>query len=70
MRYKVADYEWGVIRPMLPNNPRGIPRVGDRRLLNGIFCLAVRRAVARATGELSPRKASCNRFVRWREAGV
>src|SRR5262249_46146384 len=37
MRYEIGDYEWGVIRPMLPNKPRGIPRVDDRRILNGIF---------------------------------
>src|SRR5262245_52636216 len=37
MRYEISDYEWGVIRPMLPNKPRGIPRVDDRRILNGIF---------------------------------
>ena len=23
--------------PMLPNEPRGVPRVNDRRVLNGIF---------------------------------
>ena len=32
-----ADYEWSVIGPMLPNKPRGVPRVNDRRVLNGIF---------------------------------
>jgi transposase len=37
MRYELSDYEWSVIRPMLPNKPRGVPRVGDRRILNGIF---------------------------------
>ena len=37
MRYELSDYEWGVIMPMLPNKPRGIPRVDDRRILNGIF---------------------------------
>jgi hypothetical protein len=36
MRYELSDYEWSVIRPMLPNKPRGIPRVDDRRILNGI----------------------------------
>jgi transposase len=36
MRYELTDYEWGVIKPMLPNKPRGIPRVDDRRVLNGI----------------------------------
>jgi transposase len=37
MRYQLSDYEWSVIKPMLPNKPRGIPRVDDRRILNGIF---------------------------------
>lgn len=37
MRYELSDYEWAVIKPMLPNKPRGIPRVEDRRVLNGIF---------------------------------
>jgi transposase len=37
MRYELSDYEWSVIRSMLPNKPRGIPRVDDRRILNGIF---------------------------------
>ena len=27
MRYELSDCEWGVIKPMLPNKPRGIPRV-------------------------------------------
>ena len=37
MRYELSDYEWSVIKPMLPNKPRGVPRVDDRRILNGIF---------------------------------
>src|SRR5579863_199151 len=37
MRYELADYEWLAIKPMLPNKPRGVPRVNDRRILNGIF---------------------------------
>ena len=37
MRYELADYEWTAIRPMLPNKPRGVPRVNDRRVLSGIF---------------------------------
>jgi transposase len=37
MRYALADYEWIAIRHMLPNKPRGAPRVNDRRVLNGIF---------------------------------
>ena len=37
MRYELSDCEWSVIMPMLPNEPRGVPRVNDRRVLNGIF---------------------------------
>ena len=37
MRYELSDYEWIVTKPMLPNKPRGIPGVNDRRVLNGIF---------------------------------
>ena len=37
MRYELSDFEWGIIKLMLPNKPRGIPRVDDRRILNGIF---------------------------------
>src|SRR5215831_7888119 len=37
MRYELSDGEWATIRPMLPNKARGVPRVDDRRVLNGIF---------------------------------
>jgi Putative transposase of IS4/5 family (DUF4096) len=37
MRYELTDHEWAAIKPMLPNKPRGVPRVNDRRVLNGIF---------------------------------
>lgn len=37
MRYALSNDEWSVIRPMLPNKPRGVARVDDRRVLNGIF---------------------------------
>ena len=37
MRYELTDYEWTAIKPMLPNKRRGVPRVNDRRVLNGIF---------------------------------
>ena len=37
MRYELSDGEWATLRPMLPNNVRGVLRVDDRRVLNGIF---------------------------------
>jgi len=36
-RFDLTDFEWSVIQPLLPNKPRGVPRVDDRRVLNGIF---------------------------------
>ena len=53
MRYELSDYEWSIIRSMLPNKPRGIPRVDDRRILNGIFwILRLRRTMARSARQL------------------
>ena len=37
MRHELADYERVAIKPMLPNKPRGVPLVNDRRVLNGIL---------------------------------
>ena len=36
-RFDLTDFEWSVIQPLLPNKSRGVPRVDDRRVLNGIF---------------------------------
>ncbi len=36
-RYDLTDFEWRVIEPLLPNKPRGVPRVDDRRVLSGIL---------------------------------
>jgi transposase len=37
MRYELTDHEWTAIKPFVPNKPRGVPRVNDRRVLNGTF---------------------------------
>jgi len=36
-RYDSTDFEWRVIKPLLPDKPRRVPRVDDRRVPNGIF---------------------------------
>ena len=36
-RFDLSDAEWRLIEPLLPNKPRGVARVDDRRVLNGIF---------------------------------
>ena len=71
MRYELTDYEWTAIKPMLPNKPRGVRRVNDRRVLNGIFWVLRSGAPWRDLPETYGPCTTCyNRFVRWRRAGV
>jgi len=71
MRYGLSDYEWSVIKPMLPNKPRGVPRVDDRRILNSIFWVLRSGAPWRDLPvSYGPHTTCYNRFVRWRRAGV
>ena len=41
MRHELSDHEWTAIKPMLPNKPRSVRRVNDRRVLNGNLDLGV-----------------------------
>ena len=71
MRYELTDHEWTAIKPMLPNKPRGVPRVNDRRVLNGIFWVLRSGAPWRdLPDDFGPYTTCYNRFVRWRRAGV
>ena len=42
MRYELSDYEWSVIKPILPNKPRGVQRVNDRVAVQMIATAVVR----------------------------
>jgi len=71
MRYELTDDEWVAIKLMLPNKPRGVPRVNDRRVLNGIFWVLRSGAPWRDLPDnFGPYTTCYNRFVRWRRAGV
>jgi transposase len=71
MRYELTDCEWAAIKPFLPNKPRGVPRVNDRRVLNGIFWVLRSGAPWRDLPEnFGPYTTCYNRFARWRRAGV
>ena len=71
MRYELSDYEWAAVKPFLPNKPRGVPRVDDRRVLNGIFWVLRSGAPWRDLPETFGPYTTCyNRFVRWGRAGV
>jgi transposase len=71
MRYELTDYEWAAIKPMLPNKPRGVPRVNDRRVLNGIFWVLRSGAPWRDLPNMCGPYTTCyNRFVRWRRVAI
>ncbi|PEQ10187.1 IS5 family transposase [Novosphingobium sp. PC22D] len=70
-RYELTDREWAIIEPLLPNKPRGVPRVDDRRVLNGILWrFRTGSPWAEIPERYGPSTTCYNRFVRWRKAGV
>ena len=70
-RFDLTDFEWSVIQPLLPNKPRGVPRVDDRRVLNGIFYILRTGAPWRDLPErYGPRTTVYNRYARWARRGI
>jgi transposase len=70
-RFDLTEKEWKAIEPHLPNKTRGVERVDDRRVLNGIFW--VLRSGARWSDlpeRYGPVTTIYNRFQRWRKAGI
>ena len=39
-RSDMRDFEWDFIEKLLPNKSRGVKRVDDRRVINGILVTA------------------------------
>jgi len=58
-------------RAALPDKPRGVPRVDDRRVLNGIFWTLRTGSPWRDRPErYGPYTTVANRYNRWAKAGV
>ena len=57
-------------RAAVANNPRGVPRADDRKVLNGIFWrLRTGSPWADIPERYGPSTTCYNRVVRWRKAG-
>ena len=70
-RHELSDEEWEIIEPHLPQEVRGVERVDDRRVINGILW---RFRTGSSWGDVpdryGPRTTLYNRFSRWRKRGV
>ena len=67
----LSDGQWSRLQPLLPNKPRGVPRVDDRRVISGI--VHVLQSGCRwkdAPAIYGPHKTLYNRNVRWAAKGV
>lgn len=70
-RFDLNDAEWRTIQPLLPNKPRDVPRVDDRRILNGMFFILRTGSPWRDLPErYGPYTTVYNRFYRWAMTGV
>ena len=70
-RHELTDEEWAIIAPLLPNKVRGVARVDDRRVINGIFYVLRTGSPWRDLPErYGPYTTVYNRFNRWAKAGV
>lgn len=70
-RYELTDGEWSIIEPLLPNKPRGVARVDDRRVINGIFYVLRTGTPWRdLPSRYGPHTTVYNRYNRWAKAGV
>jgi len=70
-RSDMSDLEWDFIKAVLPNKSRGVKRVDDRRVINGIFYVLRTGIPWRdLPSEYGPYTTIYNRFNRWTYAGV
>jgi len=67
----LSDEEWSAIQPVLPKKVRGIKRVDDRRVLDGIMWRLRNGGSWERIPERYGSYGTCHtRFIRWRDMGV
>lgn len=70
-RYGLSEAEWRLIQPLLPNKPRGVARLDDRRVINGVFyVLRTGSAWRDLPARYGPPTTVYNRCNRWAKARV
>ncbi|WP_085033286.1 transposase [Ensifer aridi] len=70
-RYELTEHAWSILSPLLPTKPRDVPRVYDRRVLNGIhWRFRTGSPLGGNPGPLRSIDNPYNRFVRCAQAGV
>ena len=70
-RSDMRDFEWDFIKKLLPNKSRGVKRVDDRRVINGIlFALRTGIPWRDMPEQYGPWSTIYNRFNRWSKAGI
>jgi len=67
----LSEAQFSRLEPLLPNKPRGVPRVDDRRVISGIVHVIRGGLMWRdAPAVYGPPKTLYNRFIRWSRLGV
>lgn len=70
-RFWLTEEQLSHMQPLLPNEPRGMPRIDDRRVISGFIHVIRGGPMCRgAPVACGPHKTLCNRFVRWSRAGA
>jgi transposase len=69
--FQLTEAQFSRLQPLLPNKPRGVPRVDDRRVISGIIHVIRNGLMWRdAPAAYGPHKTLYNRFARWSRLGV
>ncbi|APY14914.1 IS5 family transposase [Brucella sp. 09RB8910] len=70
-RCELTDHQWSIISSLLPNKPRGIPWIDDRRVLNGILWrFRAGSPWSEIPERYGPLTTFYNHFVRWQKVSV